>query len=37
MGGGGGKELIDEGILTPAERNRVHAGIQQKLVRILLT
>jgi hypothetical protein len=37
MGGGSAKEFIHEGILTPAERYGVHTGIQQKLVRILLT
>jgi hypothetical protein len=34
---GGGEKFIHEGILAPAERNGVHPGVQNKLVRILLT
>ena len=29
MGGGGGKELIHKGILAPAQRERIHTGIQK--------
>jgi hypothetical protein len=37
MGRRGVKELIHEGILAPAQRERIHTGIQKQLVRILLT